>query len=605
MLVKISKFILLILLLVFIFGYFSVQIWDPDFWWHLKTGEYIYQTGSLPKTDPFAYTSLPPDPTNEVLKKQEFTLTQYWLAELIFYWMYHFFGFQGIIFLRASIFTLLILLIYLSIRREGPGFYCAIGLLIPATLILHHYTGERPQLLSFIFSFLLVYLMEGFRKNKTVKYLFPIPLIMLFWANLHGGFILGLLIIMGYLFSDIIKHLVKRFGQPLPPRLLRALTIACILSILFSCINPNGYAVISILMSPEKTLQSADIVEWYSPLYFLFSINFGHDLIIYFILFSMSLLLFLANIKKIDLTDIAIFVGFAAMSLSAARFVPFFTPVATLMIARYGLRTVEKLSNAEVFSNIKKVIVKSLSHIKCFAFQILLPITLSIIVIFILIKGNLFESGVRRGMYPERAVKFLKDNKLPGNMFNPYVWGGYLIWSLYPEYKVFIDGRGLVEDVYLQSKQIDEASTIDLIGLPEWKALLKAYKVNFIITFSVNNFSGTLIPLIQALYSDSEWQLIYMDNYSLIFLRDRPENMEIIRKFGMPKEWLWNEVVVEATLKARAFRRNMNFYITAGDAFAAKKSYKEARAEYLKALKINPENTVAKQRLDIIESYGY
>ena len=112
MLVKISKFILLVLLFVFVFSYFSVQIWDPDFWWHLKTGEYIYQTGSLPKTDPFAYTSLPPDPTNEVLKKQEFTLTQYWLAELIFYRVYHSFGFQGIIFLRASIFTLLIFLIY-------------------------------------------------------------------------------------------------------------------------------------------------------------------------------------------------------------------------------------------------------------------------------------------------------------------------------------------------------------------------------------------------------------------------------------------------------------------------------------------------------------
>jgi hypothetical protein len=602
---RITKIVFFILLFVFIFGYFSVQIWDPDFWWHLKTGQYIYQTGSLPKTDPFAYTSLPPDPTNEALKKQEFTLTQYWLAELIFYWVYHSFGFQGIIFLRASIFTILILLLYLSIRREGLGFYSAIGLLIPATLILHHYTGERPQLLSFLFSFLLVYLLDGFRKNKTVRYLFPIPLIMLFWANLHGGFVLGIIIVLGYLFTDIIKHVVKRFGQLLPPKLLRGLTIACILSIIFSYVNPNGYTVLSILMSPEKTLQSADIVEWRSPLYFLFYGNISSDLIIYCVLCSMSLLLLLANIKRIDLTDIAILVGFAGMSLSAARFVPFFTPVGTLMVARYGLRIFEKLFGAEVFSNTKNIIIKRLSFLKFVSFQALISVTLSIILIFMLIKGNLFESGVRRDMYPEMAVKFLKDNRLPGNMFNPYVWGGYLIWALYPEYKVFIDGRGLVEAVYLQSKQISEASTVDLIGLPEWKALLKAYKVNFIITFSVNNFTGTLIPLIQALYGDPEWHLIYMDNYSLIFIRDRSENMEIIRRFDLPKEWLWNEVIVEAALKARAFRRNMNFYITIGDAFVAKKSYKEARAEYLKVLKMDPENAVARQRLDIIKSYGY
>ena len=59
---KITKIILLIICFIFVLGLFSIEIKDPDFWWHLKTGEYIVQTGSIPATDPFAYTSTPKDP---------------------------------------------------------------------------------------------------------------------------------------------------------------------------------------------------------------------------------------------------------------------------------------------------------------------------------------------------------------------------------------------------------------------------------------------------------------------------------------------------------------------------------------------------------------
>ncbi len=151
---KAFKAAFFILFFVFTFALFSVEIRDSDFWWHLKTGEYISATGDLPSTDPFAYTSLTKDPVNPESKRIKFILRQYWLAQLIFYWIYSLFSFQGIILMRASILTLLIFLVYRSVRREGVGLYFSIALMVPAVLVFSsNFTGERPQLFSFLFLF--------------------------------------------------------------------------------------------------------------------------------------------------------------------------------------------------------------------------------------------------------------------------------------------------------------------------------------------------------------------------------------------------------------------------------------------------------------------
>ena len=75
---KIAKFILLTLFFILLFGLFSVEIKDPDFFWHLKTGEYIYQHKALPETDPFAFTSLTKDPLHPESKRIKFILLIHW-----------------------------------------------------------------------------------------------------------------------------------------------------------------------------------------------------------------------------------------------------------------------------------------------------------------------------------------------------------------------------------------------------------------------------------------------------------------------------------------------------------------------------------------------
>jgi hypothetical protein len=606
---QIAKIFLFMIFFVLMFGLFSVEIKDPDFWWHLKTGEYIHQHGALPETDPFAFTSLTKDPIDPQSKRIKFILTQYWFAQTIFYWVYHLSGFQGIIYLRAFLLTLLLLLLYKGIRREGGGFYLSLGLLVPAGIILRAFTGERPQLFSFLFAFLLIYLLEGFRKTSGIRdteetvprpyhvkpavYLVPIPFIMLLWANLHGGFILGMVIILGYLSAETFKYIFKRFGSVLSRKQLGMLIGAGIISVITPLINPNGYNVFSVLIEFEKSSYKGMIVESMPPL-FLFRSGF-HDvyLVIYFLLLCLCLLAFLLNRKKFDLTDGVIMSSLAVISFSSSRYIPFFSPAAVFMIVRYGTDMLDKLPQLEALRKIREKADLSLSVIA------------TIILIIVINNSNLFKSGIKANNYPEGAVKFLKANRISGNMFNPYVWGGYLMWALYPDYKVFIDGRGLIGEVFFQEVKIMEASPENIAGLPAWKAFLNVYNVSSIITYSVGNFTGRIVPLIPSLLHDPEWRLVYFDNISLIFVRDNVQNSEIIKRFDLPKEWLWNEVAVEAALKSHDYRGNINYLITEGDALLQKQSYADAKAAYLKALQIDPQNRLVQKRLDFVRTAGY
>jgi hypothetical protein len=361
-----------------------------------------------------------------------------------------------------------------------------------------------------------------------------------------------------------------------------------VISILGTLINPNTYKVIPFLAELEGGLYKSFIVETMSPLVLFRSGFYEIQFIIFFALILVTLLLFLVKIKNLDLTDVVVVAGLAVLSLSISRFIPFFSPVAVLMIARYGKEFTQNLP--KLFETIRRNI------------EIPLNSFLIIVLILMLINGDLFKKGIRGNKYPEGAAKFLKENRIPGNMFNPYVWGGYLLWSLYPDYKIFVDGRGLIPEVFFQEVRVLEASSAPVKDLPEWKAILNAYNVNFIVTFSVGNFTGRLVPLIPALLNDPGWHLVFMDNISLVFVRDSSENQEIIRRYSFPKEWLWNEVAVEAALKAHDAPNRGNYYETMGDAFFAKRSYEEAREAYSKALDLKPGNTRLRNQVDLLDS---
>ncbi|NWF98306.1 MAG: hypothetical protein HXY52_05145 [Nitrospirae bacterium] len=617
MILRFTKFIFISLILIFIFGMFAGRIWDPDFWWHLKTGEYIYTNGSLPETDPFAYTTLPKDPLNPESKRIKFILTSYWLSQIIFFLIYKLAGLQGIIFFRATILTVLIYFVYRAIRREGADFYSSIILIIPSVIILSNFTGERPQLFSFLFVFLLVYLFEGFRmaemnisrssckeinsghRNSNLLYLLPIPFIMLLWANMHGGVFIGVIILSIYIICESIKFFKCKTGNSLPSKQLRILIVVCFLSILITILNPNKWDVFSVLIEFQKSKYMESIVESRSPFIFLSAGFYNQEIITYIFLIIFCMFFVIINFKSIDITDLVILLFFLYMSVTSARTIPFFATIYAPFTVRYAIKTMRALNNKLHY--IERL--RSFSEkFKLGSLQPLLITLLSIVMFIVLANTRIINKGIVWERYPKGSAEFLKNNRIHGNMLNPYVWGGYLIWALYPDYKVFVDGRGLIEEVFFQNSKIFSANLQQFGDIPEWQAFMKVYNINFIITYSVNDFTGNLIPIIPFIMNDPEWLLVYMDNNSLIFVRESPENSEIIRKYEMPKKWVWNEIITEAAYKVKNVPQKTNFYITMGDAFFAKQDFQDARTMYLKAREINPSNSIVIQRLNSLNS---
>ena len=142
---------------------------------------------------------------------------------------------------------------------------------------------------------------------------------------------------------------------------------------------------------------------------------------------------------------------------------------------------------------------------------------------------------IEEGLFPDKAVDFIEKNNLSGNLFNPSGWGGYLIWRCYPECRVFIDGRCLVygERIYEEYGAIfrgEPRPSIKERDKPLWENLLDKYGVNVVLI----DYSGkrSRPNLRDRLWKDRDWRLIYWDDNALLYIRDIPQNQELINRFG-------------------------------------------------------------------------
>ena len=139
--------------------------------------------------------------------------------------------------------------------------------------------------------------------------------------------------------------------------------------------------------------------------------------------------------------------------------------------------------------------------------------------------GNFSQLRVAAWTVPEGAADFLLEHHITGPMFNTYEQGGYLIWRTWPQERVFIDGRALSETVYRQYNQIlfNAGSSADQVTGPR-EELLDRYGIQVVVMNTMDYVSGAMYPLTLALANPigAEWELVYDDSQSVIFLRRPP-----------------------------------------------------------------------------------
>jgi hypothetical protein len=171
-------------------------------------------------------------------------------------------------------------------------------------------------------------------------------------------------------------------------------------------------------------------------------------------------------------------------------------------------------------------------------------------------------------------------------MFNDYGFGGYLIWRLYPEKKVFIDGRRLENDVADEYNVIASAYTEKN---RHWRDLLKKNGITYLVMQPLT-VRGEIIPLVERLFDMNEWALIYSDHLALVFLKKDDNNMQLISRFAKDKSNGIQTIIIQAAARAMKNPNNPYYLISLGKAFFRINKIDNAEKAFAAAFKIDPGN---------------
>ena len=484
-------------LLAVMFCFFTTPIEDGDLFWHLKTGEWIWQNRALPLQDLFSYTVSDINPFRPESGRIRFILQQYWLAQVCLYLVWKALGYTGIVLLRAVTYTTILAIILLWMRRKGGGAAPLLFAFLTGTVLLT-FPSERPQLFTFLFMPVCLYLLERVRSDDRIS---PagmlLPLLMLVWANMHGGYILGVVLVSFYLLFEFLSFSGKKWQKP------RWQKVAVLLVAMAAAgANPCGYDAFREVIGTLSAYSSA-VQENASPLTAAIQYHFYYPG--YWLFLAMAAGVSVWRFRKIPPVHLLIILFLAALSLTSSRYMPFLLMASPLLAGHVR----------EPGTRHKWVIVAVIISIWAVAVK----------------PKRLFNFGPIH-FFPDKAVQFLKENRPAPQLFNFYHWGGYVIWSL-PEYKVFVDGRALVEEVVLVYHKA--------LYTDEWRSVLDANGVNTVLLPAVDMMNGSLFPLTLNLLRDSEWKLVFNNYLSLVFVRDTAANARVIRDHAIDKPEIFRE----------------------------------------------------------------
>jgi hypothetical protein len=451
---------------------------DPDMWWHLKTGEIIWTTHTIPTTDLFSYTT-----------NHHAWVPHEWLAQVLIYGAYRWGGYPGLMlwlcFFSVALIVTGYVLCCLYSGNSKTAFLGALIVWLFSTTIL----AIRPQVIGYLLmtvELLLVYL----GSTRNAKWFFGLPPLFALWVNCHGSFLFGILLLVVFLFCSYFEfRMGSLVSSRWDPRRRRMMVLALILSVAALFLNPVGlsqvlYPVNTVL---QQHLVVSQIQEWL-PLPMSDARGFG----LLGILGCIFLFLMVRR-AELSLSELLMLVMSAAFAISHQRMAVIFGIVAGPIVSR-------------LFSTSWDGYDAERDH--PFANGGLIVLALLIIIWQFPSRQYLAEQ-VDRGN-PVKAVQFIKDSRLSGHMLNAFDYGGYVIWAL-PEHPDFVDGRA---DVFEWSGVLDEfARWATLESDPN--ILLNKYNVDFCLLESQSAIAHVL-PLMR------NWKLVYSDDQSVVFVRSEP-----------------------------------------------------------------------------------
>ena len=454
---------------------------DGDLGRHLTVGNLILSTGQVPTRDVFSHT----------LPGLLFVPTE-WLSEVLFALFYRAAGLNGVAWLTALVLASTSGILTMALRRAGVRALVALIGVLFASMVSAVHMLSRPLILTWFFFVVFLWVLDEYRRQGRGRLLLPLPLLMIVWANLHPAFISGMMLVGLYSVGAILekdwRHLIELLG------LLAALLLA-------SFVNPVGAALFVHTIAFLQNRFLVDVtVEYQSPNFHMLSMWS----------FAALLLLSIAIIgrlgRRLSWTVLVVLVGWTAFALYAARNIPLYALAAVYLLAPEADRLID-----EILPAAKRFLVRLDELDRLANGWIWAPLVVVLLVGLesagtkndVRGMGNVFDPHV----FPIAAVDLMKDSLPSGNMFNEFNWGGYLLYRLWPEKQVFIDGQ---QDFYGEALTREYLQAIN--AEPGWQAILDRYNVRWVIVSPTR-------ALAARLDASPDWSRRYIDETAGVWVR--------------------------------------------------------------------------------------
>jgi hypothetical protein len=455
---------------------------DGDLGRHLTLGTYILDTHRVPLRDVLSFT------------RAGYARPPYeWLAQVVFAMSNRLLGLDGVVLLTALTIAGSYLVLFLDAveRTQSPVLCLLFGGWAAVASSLHWLT--RPHLFTFLFLALWIAGLERLRSGKRMP-LWLFPVLMLVWANTHGGFVFGFLAWSAYVAGWLIAVVRRSEAAGDGWRLLEVGVVSAVASVITPDFWHNWQAVLQnrsayVLGRTAETMMPSLSQPATWP---------------FLGLAAVSVVGLALNLRRVAAAHVLLLGGFGILAFAAARNIPLFAIAAAPIAAGW---IVEAVPPASSWRRFEAAMLRMQRELKGFRWPaVALIAAVGVLSLQALVFGSSIYS-FSPGTFPVEAASWEQAHPLTGRMFNDLNWGGYLLYRLWPGQRVFIDSQS---DFYGEDL-IRDYEALVLAG-PGWQGALDQYRIGWVII-------SPRSKLAEQLASSSSWRSMYTDSTASIFAR--------------------------------------------------------------------------------------